>query len=143
MMSCRSSYLSAVDEVPIIIFDIELFYQTLDRMQEDEFYESIVQSDYFEKGSNGLKALIKKDGLQAKELMIYMQEHQDFFTLIRKYLTRDQEYVSMTHEILNQFDQALPDSKYKPIYFLVGQNKHGGTLTSDGFIIELQKIYWA
>ena len=139
MTSCKSSYISEVDNVPIITSDVELFYQTLDRMRQDGFFDSIVQSDYFDKGSNGLKALINKDGLQAKEFMIYMREHQDFFMSIRKYLTRDQEYVSMTQEILNQFDQILPGSKYKPIYFLVGQNKHGGTLTSDGFIIELQK----
>jgi len=137
--SCKSSYLSDVNDVPVITSDIDLFYSALDRMRQDGFFASIVQSDYFDQGSKGLKALIQKDNLQAKEFMTYMKEHQDFFLSVRKYLINEAYYVSMTKELLKEFDRKLPGSKYKPIYFLVGSNKHGGTLTSAGFIIELQK----
>jgi len=72
-VSCsKSSFIEDVNRVPVYTSDIDLFYGTLDRMMIDGYYESIVQSDYFDRGSDGLKALIEKDHLNAKEFAEYM-----------------------------------------------------------------------
>lgn len=141
IMSCgdQDKYISDVTQVPIITSDIDLFYATLDRMERDGYYESIVQTDYFDKGSDGLKALIEKDGLNARDFMMYMKEHAPFFASIRPHILDKTKYVALTERVLKEFDALLPDSKYQPVFFLIGQNRHGGTLTDAGFTIELQK----
>jgi len=139
-VSCsKSSFIEDVNRVPVYTSDIDLFYGTLDRMMIDGYYESIVQSDYFDRGSDGLKALIEKDHLNAKEFAEYMEAHEEFFLSIRPQLLDTRHYRRMTMSVLQQFDSVIPNARYKPIFFLVGQNKHGGTETKSGFLIEAQK----
>ena len=139
-VSCsKSSFIEDVNRVPVITSDIDLFYGTLDRMINDGYYESIVQTDYFDRGSNGLKALISKDKLKAKDFADYMHTHEQFFLSIRSYMMDQERYLSLTQEVLGEYDRTVPNSKYKPIYFLIGYNMHGGTVTDEGVIIEAQK----
>lgn len=141
LLSCgrQDDFISDVTEVPVVTNDIDLFYAALDRMERDGYYESIVQTDYFDKGSDGLKDLINKDQLTAKDFVSYMKEHVSFFTSIRPYLTERDTYVSLTQDVLSRFDEVVPDARYKPVFFVIGRNRHGGTLTDAGFVVELQR----
>ncbi len=125
--------------VPIVYDDMENIRKILQNYAPDEINSDLIQKEYFDKGSKGLKALIQKDRLNSEDFSAYVRDNYSFLldvSLQTDIIRRDS---SKMRDLLLAFDELIEKPQFKPTYFVIGQGKHGGTRTEEGFIIEIQK----
>jgi hypothetical protein len=98
-----------------------------------------VKEEYFAKGSKGLRDFVKKSNLKAGTFADWIMNHRKFLLSIKDATLGIEQGHNRFLTTLQKFDDLLPGSSFKDIYFLIGMGKYGGTVTGSGFIIEAQK----
>lgn len=134
-----SSYITKVDKVPIVYDDVQHLHDLLSKYSAKDINEAIIQKEYFDKGTPGLKGLIEKDRLSAATYAQYVSAHYGFLKSVCAQLPNIQSQSHQLKGLLKQFSDYFPNARYMPSYFVIGQGYHGGTATPAGFVIELQK----
>lgn len=134
----QGKYISDYRNVPIVYDDIRRMNQILSSYSKTQIDENIIQSQYFNPASPGLTELIKKDGLSAQGFSQYLKKNYNFIKSICKEIDFIESDSTRLRSLLKKYSDTFSTAKYQPVYFLIGQNYHGGTVTNEGFVIELQ-----
>lgn len=140
-LSCSSTVLKTSDNFEIIFTDVYNFWSMYDAVKLIESEPDRIQriqKEYFDKGTKGLKLLIKKDGLSPKDYSDYLKDTV-FYNSIRNTTLKTINDTTQIRNNLKSFEKLYPKAKFSDIYFLIGQFKHGGTVIDKTMIIELQK----
>jgi hypothetical protein len=87
---------------------------------------------YFHQGSDGLKAYSSKFSVGRKELCAALKRSPDRYAAIEPKLSALDSAGVRIDSIFTKFKTLVPDSKTRPVYFVVGNGISGGT-TTHGF----------
>lgn len=138
--SCSNQFMTS-ENFEIHFEDVNNFWNVYDKVNlvnEDKIRIKIIEKEYFEKASKGLKLLIKKDGLTPLNFNKFIKDTV-FFNSIRETTLKIEKDKSQIRKQIKSVQDLYPKARFSNIYFVVGQNFHGGTVLNNQMILEIQK----
>ena len=141
LISCNDSSEKNCDTIHLYFEDIDHFWQAYDKAKHFKSHADrarIIQKDYIDKGSKGLRLLIKKDNLTAADFATYIKDTV-FYNSIRDVTLRAKQDSSRIRTNLKSFEATYPKAKFNDIYFVIGQFNRAGTVIENNMIIEMEK----
>ncbi|MCK8481629.1 DUF2268 domain-containing putative Zn-dependent protease [Psychroserpens algicola] len=121
--------------------DIDNFWKAYDKIKSIQSHAErtkIIQKDYIDQSSKGLKLLIKKDKLTAADYATFLKDTV-FFNSIKQVTLDAKKDTLKIRKHLRDFTRLYPKAKFNDIYFVIGQFKRAGTVIDSSMIIELEK----
>lgn len=121
--------------------DIDNFWKAYDKIKTIENHDErtrIIQTEYLNKGSKGLKLLIEKDQLTATDYATFLKDTV-FFNSIKSTTLNAEKDTFKIRESLRSFEKLYPKARFNDVYFVIGQFKRAGTVIDSTMIIELEK----
>ncbi|WP_339793298.1 DUF2268 domain-containing putative Zn-dependent protease [uncultured Imperialibacter sp.] len=122
----------------MITTDIEHFWNAFDRDSEKN-QAMTYERYYLDNGSAGLKSFIKLRIGNANNLARAIYENREQYERIR---TGSQALPSREDEIRSYFSRLkalYPGAIFPDVYFLIGRNNSGGTISGKGLLIGVEK----
>jgi len=122
----------------MITTDIEHFWNAFDRDSEKN-QAMTYERHYLDNGSAGLKSFIKLRIGNANNLARAIYENRAQYERIR---TGSQALPSRGNEIRSYFSRLkalYPKAVFPDVYFLIGRNNSGGTISGKGLLIGVEK----
>lgn len=113
--------------------DVSRFWEIFD--QSLSLNAKILETEYLQKGSIGLKAFIPNRIESGKNLRKVVNQNRDYYKSIRE---SSLSVISKKELILAQFkkfQQLYPGAVFPDVYFVIGAKNSGGTAFKDGLII--------
>ncbi len=127
MLEKRRKQYQNPDNIEINTTDITNFFKVLDKI-DSPYADSILMSEYFLKGSQGLKAFLDLKLANKPETMVFkIREQNKFYNSIRQ---MDKEVALLIPGIKNatkKLEEYYPESIFPPFYFIIGIFTIGGT----------------
>jgi hypothetical protein len=113
--------------------DITLFWNLFD--MNPSLNAGILETEYLQKGSKGLKAFIPNRIQSGKHLSKIVKQNREYYKSIRE---SSLSVISKKELILAQFkkfQQLYPGAVFPDVYFVIGAKNSGGTAFHNGLII--------
>lgn len=133
------SFPTDTNKAEFVYDDIQNFIRAYQMLDEKSDTANILQSEYIDNGSPGLKAFIDKYGLSSKTLAKKIQKYpKDYEALGKKldWLISQEDSIKMSFRKLNQF---IPDAIFPPTYYLVGMQRGICSASEVGQLITIEK----
>lgn len=121
--------------------DVDNFWRAYDNIKGIKSHAErtkIIQKEYIDKSSKGLKLLIEKDKLTAEDYATFLKDTV-FFNSIKQVTLDAKKDTLNIRKNLRSFEKLYPEATFNDIYFVVGQFKRAGTVLDSTMIIELEK----
>lgn len=128
-------------QTPVIsTADIDLFWHAYDEWRTSansvpDQLAGILDRDYIQKGSQGVKDFIPQRIISADALAKRILGDQKYYDDVRPNTLRMQSYVSEIRKGFVQLKEMYPDAIFPPVYFVIGRRNSGGTDSDNGLII--------
>ena len=123
-----------------VYVDLENFITAYKSLDENSDTLEILQRNYLDRGSKGLKEFIKKYDLTAKRLLRAMTRFPGSYSNIEDKLIalKAQEDVSF-RDGYARLQELIPSSEFPPTYFLVAARRGIGSGSVEGPLISIEK----
>lgn len=120
-----------------ITADIARFWAAYDKAMPaaPEDRAAILQREYFDPGTMGLKDFAATGRVSAKALAQRIQSHQAFFKAIRPVTLAVDAQRSATLAAFRKLKELYSDAVFPDVYFVIGQLGSGGTSSSNGLLM--------
>lgn len=122
------------DWARLITSDITLFWETVDRASPDSL-ESMLQRDYLNRGTAGLRDFIPGRILGASQLAQMITSRRARYDAIRQSSLRVTEAEPGIRAAFRALEERYPDAVFPDVYFVIGRFNSGGTISSNGLLI--------
>lgn len=135
--SGSSSMNTNPNEVRLVTSDIDHFWLAYD-MSEGKTTEEkidIFESEYFAKGSIGLKDFIDSRIESAEGLVEVIEAKPKYYASIRESSTRVLELTDQIRGYMHNWKKLYDKAVFPDVYFLIGKMNSGGTTSSNGLLI--------
>jgi len=132
------SYLSAhgdPDRVAIVTSDIELFWRVYDRLQSSSNPETLIENEYFQKGSSGLQDFIFARIHSPAALWKTINQRPKYYAAIRPETLRIKDMAPRIRSSFRKMKELYSDSTFPDLYFLIGRMNSGGTTGPSGLLV--------
>ncbi|MGD8426946.1 MAG: DUF2268 domain-containing putative Zn-dependent protease [Balneolaceae bacterium] len=137
-MFCKTGYAQEPathpDSAKIVTSDIRLFWDAYDSSTAEDRAD-VFQSDYFNRGSEGLKAFIKLRIKSAEDLAQVVNSHPRYYASARESILRITDYEATIRKAFHKLEALYPDAVYPNVYFVIGRMNSGGTTSAEGLLI--------
>jgi hypothetical protein len=132
-------------KAPIIADDLALFWQAYDHWVHDFKAEpaklpEVLQKEYIDKGSQGVKDFIPGRIESAKHLSEKILSNRSYYESVRHNNEMVQSAIPELRQDLGELKILYPDAVFPPVYFVIGALNSGGTSTSNGLIIGAEML---
>lgn len=107
-------------EVKFYYEDLKNFLQTMDKLKHSSDSVGIIQENYIDKASAGLKEFIRENGVDAEDYVKVMRKRPDHYESLigmPEFLASHEEDVRAG---LTKLQAKIPEAVFLPIYYLVG-----------------------
>ncbi|WP_299334024.1 hypothetical protein [uncultured Psychroserpens sp.] len=143
LVNCRESGTKqrSSDTVNMHFEDVDNFWRAYEQIKTIKSHaerSKIIQEEYINKSSHGLKLLIEKDKLTAADYATFLKDTV-FFNSIKKVTLEAKNDTTEIRQNLRSFETLYPKATFNDIYFVIGQFKRAGTVIDSTMIIELEK----
>lgn len=133
------------EKAPIIADDVTLFWRAYDLWKNaakanPARLAEILQKEYLDKGSQGVKDFIPKRIVSAQHLAETILQDRAYYEGTR---SNDQRIHNALPEIRRDFielKKLYPGAVFPPVYFVVGAVSSGGTSTEHGLMIGAEML---
>jgi hypothetical protein len=125
------------EKARFITADIQRFWKAYDAAlaASPEQRAAILQRDYVDPGSVGLKDFSRSGRLDAPRLAKRIGDHSDFFKAIRTITGSIETQRAATVSAFRKFKQIYPEAVFPDVYFVMGQLQSGGTASPNGLLM--------
>ncbi len=120
-----------------VLDDVELFLTVYKGLDENSDTVAILQSDYLDKGSVGLKEYVNKKSLTAEQIMEAMKESPQEYDSISWILGMLKGYNKVYTQMCRKFGELIEGAIYTPTYFLIGANKGIAQASKEGQLVSI------
>lgn len=119
----------------VITDDIDLFWQTFDKLELNRNIDSVLTVDYYNRGSAGLRDFIDMKSNGVKNIGRRINQAYKFYQSIRTItnsvkIMKDSILFGMQH-----LRQIYPKAVIPKVYFVIGALNTGGTVSKNGLLI--------
>ena len=120
-----------------ITSDIERFWRAYDKAMSAPVEEraAILQHDYIDPGTAGVKGFAASGRLNAKTLAQRIESHQAFFKAIRPLTLAVEQQRPATIAAFRKLKEIYSSATFPDVYFLIGQLSSGGTSSNSGLLM--------
>lgn len=125
-------------KAPFVYDDVLNFNQAFDHLTEGVDSLSILQSEYLDKGTPGLKMFIEKYGLTAQMLVDAIQERPEKYRELHKMPELLDSYSKEGRKAYGDLKKYIPDIVYPPTYFLIGAYRGIGSSSAEGSLLAVE-----
>jgi Predicted Zn-dependent protease (DUF2268) len=131
--------LSAQEQTVVSVSDVALFWAAYDKWlaagASPETLPGILQKEYLDKGSDGLKDFIPNRIVSAKDLAEKILEDRGYYERSRPFAARIAPIEPEVREIYRKFREMYPAAQFPAVYFVVGRRNSGGMSSARALII--------
>ena len=123
----------------IIYEDVENFIRAFKLLKADTDTTEVLQKEYIDKGTPGLRIFIEKYGLSAEKLSKAIQKHPDDY----KALNDKMEWLKTQEDSIRlyfkKFTHFIPNAVFPPTYYLIDTRRGIGSGSIEGQLITIEK----
>ncbi len=120
--------------------DLKNFIKAYKMLSKESDTVAIIQSEYLDKGSLGLKEFIVKYNLNAQRIARAMYQYPDSYSNIKDKLKALKAVETKFCKTgYNKLKQLIPSSEFPPTYYLVGGRRGIGSGSIYGPLISIEK----
>jgi hypothetical protein len=123
----------------LIYDDLNNFINAYNSFSEQSDSLSVLQNEYLDKGSPGLKMFINKYGLTAEDLLTAINKYPENYSKLSKMPDALAAYSDSTVKAYSELKKYIPGIIYPPTYFLVGTNRGIASASEAGQLITVEK----
>lgn len=125
------------DDVRLVTSDIDHFWLAYDLSEGKTTEEkiNIFETEYFAKGSIGLKDFIESRIESAEELVKVIESRPKFYASIRESSNRVLDLTDQIRGYMRSWKKLYNLAVFPDVYFLIGKMTSGGTTSSNGLLI--------
>jgi hypothetical protein len=123
----------------IRIADVELFFRVYDAANGAPSAE-VLQSDYLDAGSDGLRQFIPDRIVSAAKLAEAISKHRDTYERARTCAAELPDVRQRLAAALKKLGEIYPAAKFPPVTMLIGRGNTGGTPGKAGVLIGVETV---
>lgn len=126
------------DKVKFVTSDINNFWHAFDLAMKETNVDkkiSIFQTEYLDKGSDGLKDFVRLRIKTAQGLVETISKLPKFYVSVRPSTLRIARMEKKMRKSFHRFKQLYPDAAFPDVYFVIGIANTGGTASDSGLLI--------
>ncbi len=126
-------------EARIVYDDIENFIIAFKMLESNSDTIQVLQKNYIDKGTSGLKIFIEKYGLTASKLKTKISQYPEDYAAVgekMKWLKSREPIIRLYFAKLKIF---MPNAVYPPTYYLIGGRRGIGSGSVEGQLITIEK----
>lgn len=130
----------AEDSLPEIrIADVDLFFRVYDAANGAPSAE-VLQRDYLDAGSDGLRQFIPNRIISAAELAQAISKHRDTYERARTCAAELPDVRQRLAAALKKLGEIYPAAKFPPVTMLIGRGNTGGAPGKAGVLIGVETV---
>jgi hypothetical protein len=122
-------------DASIISTDIANFIEAYKLLNPESDSLAILQANYFDKGSPGLKEYCNRHGLTPENLSSAIRNAPEAYAEIPDFFDSLSEFNGLVLNEFVKFGQKIPDAMYPPTYLLIGANRGIAQASPQGQLI--------
>lgn len=118
--------------------DVVIFNDAFNQLTDGVDSVAILQAEYLDKGSPGLKVFIEKYGLTAQMLVEAIQNQPEKYSALKEMPDLLVAYTNEAREAYRELGTFIPDIVYPPTYFLIGAHRGIGSSSAEGSLLAVE-----
>jgi hypothetical protein len=126
-------------KAPFVLDDIHTFNKAFKLLTIDSDSIKILQTEYLDKGTPGLKMFIEKYDLGVERLMKAIQKRPEKYASLANLPDPLEEKITLYRKAYVKLKKYIPDVVYPPTYFLVAGYWGIGSGSVEGQLISVEK----
>lgn len=119
--------------------DISLFWSIFDS-NSSNLTADLLQSEYLDKGSIGLKGMIRGRIESGKNLAKVLRQQMAYYQFVRPYTLSIGDKKDRIYQCFGKLKSLYPKAVFPDVYFVIGANNSGGTIFEKGLIIGAERF---
>lgn len=119
--------------------DMTLFWEIFDQ-NYPKLPGDILQQEYIDKGSIGLKGFIRNRIESGKNLSKIVRGEIKYYEYVRPFTLSIDKTKERFYECFENLKNIYPQAVFPDVYFVIGANNTGGTIFDKGLIIGAEKF---
>jgi hypothetical protein len=127
------------NKVLFVYDDVQNFLRAYDMLLAETDTVAILQAEYLDKGTPGLKMFIEKYGLTAEMLIKAIRKHPEKYATLHDMPDLLSDNSSVYREAFVKLKHYIPDIVFPPTYFLIGAYRGIGSGSTEGQLISVEK----
>lgn len=128
------------EQAKLIYSDLINFTKAYKALETDSDTVQVLQTLYFDRGSDGLKEFVNRHQLTPQLLKDAMMAHPQRYALFPGFLENVEEVEVQFKDLMQKYHKVMPDAMYAPTYLLVGANRGIGQASLAGQLITLTRV---
>ena len=127
-------------QAQIIFSDLDHFIDAYKELSKNTDTIRVLQTQYFERGSDGLKEFVRRHQLTPERLQEAIRENPKRYALLPDFVSKIGDIQELYTSVLNDFHEVVPNAMYPPTYLIVGANRGIGQASMVGQLITVTRI---
>lgn len=119
--------------------DINRFWHLIDQHAQN-INGKILQEDYLDKGSEGLKSFINMRIESGKNLYKVYRKEKDYYSYMRPFTVAIEKQTEKFYQCFEVLQSIYPDAVFPDVYFVIGANNTGGAIFKHGLVIGAERF---
>jgi hypothetical protein len=119
--------------------DVLLFIAAYEKLNAKSDSLGILQTEYLDRGTPGLKMFIEKYDLTAERLVKAIQKHPEKYAGLEDIPELLREKIPLYREAFGKLKRCIPEAVYPPTYFLIEAYRGIGSGSIEGQLISVEK----
>ena len=133
----QSNLTSDPNNASFVYEDVELFLSVYNSLHKDSDTLSVLQKEYLDKGSVGLKEYINRHGLNAELMKEAIQNSPEEYDSLKWVLGKLKQLDSDYKEICTKYSEIMAKAVFAPTYFVVGANRGIAQASKEGQLVSV------
>lgn len=138
-VSAQPNYPRTPAEANLIYSDLEHFMEAYAELATNPDTLQVLQTLYFDRGSEGLKEYIRRHKLTPELMRDAMLANPERYALLPAFLDKISATEQVYKDLMKDFSTVLPNAMYPPTYLLVGANRGIGQASGVGQLITVTR----
>ncbi len=127
------------EEAIIVYADIENFITAYNMLGPDSDTLNILQTEYIDKGTDGLSMFIEKYNLSGKKLVAALKKYPEHYAAIPQRLEWLKTQETPIRLYFAKLQYFLPHTVFPPTYYIVGAQRGINSASSEGQLITIDR----
>jgi len=126
-------------KAPFVYDDVQNFIRAYDLLTEEADSVAILQAEYLDKGTPGLRMFVEKYDLTAERLVDAIRKHPEKYAALHDMPELLSAHSSVYREAFAKLKSFIPDIVFPPTYFLIGAYRGIGSGSIEGQLITVEQ----
>ena len=138
--AAQPNYPRTPEEAKLVYTDLVHFVEAYNELPNNTDTLQVLQTMYFDRGSDGLKEYISRHKLSPERIRDAILADPERYALLPDFLVNISKVENVYSKLMQDYSKVLPEAMYPPTYLLVGANKGIGQASLVGQLITVTRV---